>query len=70
MPKWFKAGAVIFGLLSIGASSGKFASDFADHRALVAEVRLLREEVEKQTCIQVAQLRHSDWTLCLVPNAH
>ena len=68
MPKWFQAGAVVIGLLSLGAAGGKAVNDYFGYKDLIIEVQLLRQDVQKQTCIQVAQLRHSDWTLCLVPN--
>jgi hypothetical protein len=68
MPNWFKAGAVIAGLLSLGAAGGKAVNDIIGYKALIVEVQLLRQDVRQQTCIQVAQLRKSDWTLCLVPS--
>ena len=70
MPGWFKTAAVIFGLLSLGASAGKGLADYTGHKALIEELKLLRHEAEKQTCLQVSQLRHTDWTLCLESNAH
>jgi hypothetical protein len=66
-PRWFQTGAVIVGLLSFGAASGKTVADYSGHAALLAEAKLLRQEVHKQTCIQVSQLRHTDWTLCIQP---
>lgn len=71
MPKWFKIAAVIFGLLSLGAAGGKTINDVIGYRALIAEIILLRQDVQRQTCIQVAQLRHGDWTDCLIqPHAN
>jgi len=68
MPTWFKTGAVILGLLSLGATGGKVVNDYVANKELVFEVRMLRIDVERQTCIQIAQLRHGDWTLCLIPS--
>lgn len=67
MPTWFKVAAVIGGLLGTGMTAGKTASDFAGHAALVTEMHAMTQEVKKQTCIQVAQLRHTDWTACIIP---
>ncbi len=68
MPMWFKTGAVILGLLSLGATGGKVMNDYVANKTLVYEVKQLRIDVQRQTCIQVAQLRKSDWTLCLIPS--
>lgn len=71
MPEWFKSGATIVGLLGLGAAGSTAINTRIGYQALIAEVQMLRQEVQRQTCIQVAQLRHSDWTLCLVPsNSH
>lgn len=64
---------VLLSILALGASAGKAASDLTVQEPLLVELQELRKvqseirQLEEQSlCIQVSQLRKTDWTYCLV----
>lgn len=66
LPKWARTLAVALGLASMGATGGNLLSNIFVNKELIAEVQLLRKDVQKQTCLQVSQLRRTDWTVCII----